>query len=263
MLMKTPSVSLPQPAVNAARILVAFWLLGWFIKLDFFWTYLFDTIVHYPFEIGLFPPFLRSPEVAQCFYVMPLFSLIVFLRRQKFYFYLSAAIMVLSSAVLLLHQDMHNDATFETSFWTGVWFLWFVTQMHREDEAFFYHARSLALCAVALIFWGGFVGKLTPEYWNGQVMGNIFMEQNYGLIGGWVRSYFSEAEIRFYFQWISKFVILGEGMLALSPLWPYRFVCFAGIPFMAGISLFTTWRIFSVLFCLIGLLIAGLQLKKR
>src|SRR6185436_469088 len=105
-----------------------------------------------------------------------------------------------SSAVLLLHQDTHNDATFVTSFWAGVWFLWFVSQMHREDDSFVAHARSLALCVVAMIFWGGFVGKLTPEYWSGQVLADIFMEQNFGALGGWVRSHFPETSIRLYFQ---------------------------------------------------------------
>jgi hypothetical protein len=260
--MNIQSVKLPKTVVAAARIFIGFWLAGWFLKWGFFGVYLFDEIVRFPLLIEFFPPFLRSPEAAQCFYILPVFMLTAFMRPYRFYFYLSAIIMVLSSAVLLLHQDMHNDATFVTSFWSGVWFLWFTANMHRDDEAFFIHARSLALCVMGLTFWGGFVGKLTPQYWSGQAFADIFMSQNYGLVGEWVRSHYPENVIRIHFEWISRLVILGECFLALAFLWPYRIVFWIGIPFMAGISLFTTGWIFSVLFCLIGLLVAGWRLEK-
>ena len=256
-------VKMPSCAVSAARVVVGFWLLGWFLKWAFFRPYLFQTIVDYPFLNDYFPAFFRSAHTAQFFYLLPLFTLPIFFRPQRFYFYLAALAMTVSSGILLLHQDTHNDATFVTSFWVGVWFLWFVSQMHRQEDSFVVHARSLALCVVGLVFWGGFVGKLTPEYWNGHILADIFMEQNFGALGGWVRGHVSEATVRASFQWIAKLVILGEGILALSPLWPYRFVCLIGIPFMATISIFTTWRIFSVLFCLIGVLLAGWVLEKK
>jgi hypothetical protein len=261
--MNALNANLPKPSLKAARFLVFFWLLGWFLKWSFFGDYLFNIIVHYPFSIDSFPPFLRSPQIAQAFYILPAFAAIVFFRLQRFYFYFSAAIMMLSSAILLLHQDMHNDATFVTSFWVALWFLWFVTHMHREDDDFLIHGRSLALCVVGVVFLGGFVGKLTPEYWDGKAFADIFMEQNFGLIGEWVRSHFSEHSIRYAFQWISKCVVLGEAVLSFSPFLPYRFVCYLAVPFMLGISLFTTWLIFSVLFCLMGLLLAGWQLEKN
>jgi hypothetical protein len=261
--MNVSSVNLPSRAVTAGRILIVFWLLGWFIKWIFFKIYLFNTIVDYPFLIDSFPPFFRSPHTAQFFYLLPLLTVPALVRNQRFYFHLAAGAMTASAAVLLLHQDTHNDATFVTSFWAGVWFLWFASQMHREEADFFDHARALALCVVGITFWGGFVGKLTPEYWNGQALANIFMEQGYGVIGEWVRANFSEAAIRGYFVWVSKFVIFGECFLAFSPFLPYRLAIFAGIPFMIAISFFTTWRIFSVLFCLMGLLISGWLLKKN
>jgi hypothetical protein len=260
--MNVSVIKMPAPAVQAARVLIGFWLAGWFLKWTFFHEYLFSTIISYPFLIDLFPLFFRSAYAAQFFYLLPLLAVLAFVRPHKFYFCFAAVIMIVSSAVLLLHQDMHNDATFVTSFWTALWLLWFTTRMERQDQAFFVHARSLALCVVAVIFWGGFVGKLTPEYWSGQVMADIFMEQNFGWVSQWAKTHFSEEAIRFCFQWVSKAVILGEAVLSFAPLLPYRFVCFFGIPFMTGISLFTTWRIFSVLFSLMGLLVAGSRLKK-
>ena len=165
--------------------------------------------------------------------------------------------MTLSSALLLLHQDSANDATFETSFWVGAWLVWFTWSMRRSDADFLAHARSLALCVVAIQFCGGFVGKLTSEYWSGQVLADMFMQQTQGLAASWVRAHFDEATIRIWFQWISKCLIVGEGALALAPLLPYRLVCYTGIPFMLSFALFKTWMIYSVLSCLVGLLIAG------
>ena len=242
--------------VRVAKTVIAFWLLGWFIKAYFFIPYMFKEVIVYPFVIDFFPAFFRDPLVLQFFYFFPAFAFLVIFRPNHFYFYLAALIMVVSSVILLLHQDVHNDATFLTSFWVAAWLVWFVTQMRRTDVAFLVHARSLALCVIAVIFMGGFVGKLTPEYWNGIVLGDIFMQQNFGWVGEWVRSHYSEGAIRSSFCWISKLVILGEGFLAFAPVWPYRVVYVLGIAFMLGISLFTTWLIFSVLFCLIGLLLA-------
>ena len=75
---------LPSNTVLAARTLVGFWLAGWFLKGFFFKEYLFTTIIQYPFLIDFFPPFFRSPVVAQFFYVLPLLIVPVFIRRQKF-----------------------------------------------------------------------------------------------------------------------------------------------------------------------------------
>ncbi len=247
---------------GVARVVVAFWLLGWFLKINFFSHYLFHEISAFPVVIDFFPSFFRSPISAQFFYIYPLFVLPLFFRPQLFYFRFASFVMTASSAVLLLHQDTHNDATFLTSFWVAVWLSWFVHRMTADDPMFDVHARSLSLCVVAVIFLGGFTGKLTPEYWNGEVFASIFLQQHYGLVGEWIRAHMSAEAIRFHFQWIAKMIILGEAFLVFAPFLPYRLVCVLGIPFMLGIALYTTWMIFSVLFCLIGLLIAGLFLQK-
>lgn len=247
---------------SAARVVVIFWLVGWFIKLSFFSQYLFREIVAYPVVLDFFPEFFRSPISAQVFYILPVFALPVFFRPHLFYFRLASLVMTVSSAVLLLHQDTHNDATFVTSFWAAAWFLWFVYKMGAKEEMVYVHAQSLALCVISVIFLGGLVGKLTPEYWSGEVFSNIFLQQNYGLLGEWVRAHVSAETIRFHFQWIAKMIILGEACLAFALFLPYRLVCVIGITFMLTTSVYTTWMIFSVMFCLIGLLLAGWQLKK-
>ena len=241
----------------AARIVVALWLVGWTSKCVLFVEYFFQTLVTHPMVNDFFPAFFRAALVAQVAYLLPLLALPVFVSRRQVWFCLAAIVLSVSSVLLLLHQDSANDATFETSFWVGAWLVWFSFSMRRRDAEFFLHARSLALCVVAIQFCGGFVGKLTSEYWSGQVLADMFMEQKQGLAASWVRAHFDEVTIRIWFQWISKCLIVGEGALALAPLLPYRLVCYTGIPFMLSFALFKTWMIYSVLTCLMGLLIAG------
>lgn len=241
---------------RVARIVLAFWLLGWFLKADFYIPYLFHEVIQFPFIIDPFPSFFRSALVLQFFYLFPILAFWALIRPNLFYLNVSAFTMVLSSIMLLLHQDTHNDATFITSFWVGIWFLWFVNQLSRTDKDIMTHARSLALCVVGVVFLGGFVGKLTEEYWSGEVFADIFLRQNFGWIGLWIRGHFQENDIYQGFWWIAKVMIVSEGILALAPLWPLKFVRVFGIVLMVSMSTFTTWRIFSVLSCLIGLLYA-------
>ena len=210
-----------------------------------------------------FPAVFRSALVAQAAYVLPVLALPVFFSRRQAWFCVAAVVMAVSSALLLMHQDSASDATFETSFWVGAWLVWFSFSMRRRDQEFLTHARSLALCVVAIQFCGAFVGKCTPEYWSGQVLADMFMEQKQGLFASWIGSHFDQATIRISFQWISKFLIVGEGVFALAPLLPYRLVCCVGIPFMLSFALFRSWMIYSVLMCLIGLLIAGWWLMAK
>lgn len=256
--MNTLSINsnLEEVFLRVVKTVLAFWMVGWFLKADFFSGYVFHEVLDYPYWMNFFPDFFKDPLVLQFFYMLPLVCLWFFFRQTLANFRLAGMIMLISSVVLLLHQDTHNDATFLTSFWVSVWYVWFVFQHRSLNQDLFLHAKSLALCVVALVFCGGFVGKLTPEYWSGQAFADIFMLQEYGWIGQWVRAHFSEAIIRQGFGLLSKFMILGEGVLATAPLWPYRFILVFGIGLMVSISLFTTWLIFSVLSCLIGLLLA-------
>ena len=256
--MSLPSVeAIPKRSIMAARIVVAMWLVGWTSKCVFFMEYFFKTLVSHPIVNDFFPGFFRSALVAQVAYLLPLFVLPVFISRRQSWFLLAAIVMTVSSVLLLLHQDTANDATFETSFWVGAWLVWFSFSMRRRDMDFFVHARSLALCVIAIQFIGGFVGKFTSEYWSGQVFADMFMEQKQGLVASWVRAHLDEATIRIYFQWISQCLIVGEGALVFAPFLPYRLVCYTAIPFMLSFALFKTWMIYSVLSCLMGLLIAG------
>jgi len=256
--LKTES-DLKKIHLQVAKTVLVFWLLGWFLKVHFFVSYLFVQVIHYPFVMDFFPPFLRSPLVLQFFYFLPVIALWAIFKPNLFYLTFSGVLMLISSAILLLHQDTHNDATFLTSFFVAAWFLWFVRQMPRLTWETLIHAKSLGLCIIAVIFWGGFIGKLTPEYWGGSVFTNIFLMQDYGWMVQLMHKFFSEEFIRWFFFWSSKMIIVGEGILTLAPILPFTFIFYLGIVLMVSISFVRTWMIFSVLFCLIGLLL-GLKL---
>jgi hypothetical protein len=109
---------------------------------------------------------------------------------------------------------------------------------------------------------GGTVGKLTPEYWDGEVMGRIFIVQTDQSPAGKILRHLSPELQKTAATWISRSVIGVEAILALSPLFPYRFVVLLGSAVFVVISIFSTWRIFSVLACLTGMLLACLLLEK-
>lgn len=236
--------------------IVAFWFMGWYLKAYFFMPYIYGELKHFPVLNNFFPFFFRDQTPLQFFYVLPLVGFVLIFRKSPFFYGLTAISLFLSSLALLLHQDTHNDMTFFTSFWVALWLLWFCTQMNKEDSTVMVHARSLALCVVAYIFLGGFVGKLTPEYWDGTVWSNIYMSQEPNLLNRFVRGYLDEPSIRLCFGLLAKIIIIVEGLLVLAPLMPYRIALWLGFGLIFSISLFTTWRIFSVLFCLLGLLFA-------
>ncbi|MBL8014456.1 MAG: hypothetical protein JNN05_11475 [Candidatus Omnitrophica bacterium] len=242
--------------LRITKIVLCFWLVGWFLKAGFFSFYIFEEVIVFPYQMNFFPRFFQSPLVLGFFYLLPLLCVTGLYRDNAFYLRFSGWIMLIASCVLLLHQDTHNDATFLTSFWVAVWFLWLVYQEMSTNKVMLLHAKSLALCVIAFIFAGAFIGKLTPEYWSGQAFADIFMQQDYGWIGQWIRAHFPEDNIRTGFWWLSKAIIVGEGIMATAPLWPYSFILWFGIALMVSISFFTTWLIFSVLACLIGLLYA-------
>ena len=246
---------------NVVRTAVAFWLLGWFIKFEFYLPYLFGYTANEPVRIAFFPPFFRNPAVATVFYALPIVTLGVFFIRRLIYARICGLIMAVSALVLMLHIDTYNDATFVTSFWTALWLIWFTAYARREDAIFSRHTRTLIQCIVGLMFLGAVVGKLTPEYWSGQVMADIFFKEQFSSVAAWV-AHLPGMDTQLLASWVAKLVIVSELILVLAPLFPYRWLCGFAIPVMGIMPIFCSVWILSVLGCLIGLLLAGLRLER-
>jgi hypothetical protein len=242
---------------NIARIVVLFWLAGWYIKLGFYGPYLLETTRQFPVLHPMFPAFFQNADVANLFYFLPAFLVPFLFFRRDIYLRISAVVMVVCAAVLNLHINTCNDATFVTSFWSALWLLWFICQKNPLP-----HAKMLAMCVLGMIFWGGFIGKLTPEYWNGQVMTQILIAGGDKTLLGKIVLPLSTVVRDNVMMWLGRLVIIIEGVLALSPLLPVRFVLFLLCVIVAGFCLFSTWTILSVLSSLVGLAVAVVRLEK-
>lgn len=245
------------------RVVTAFWLLGWFIKLEFFNPYLTGHIVRYQIVHELFPPFFLNSFVAQIAYFLPfvIFILIFFLKRIIFKFI--SIVMVACSLLLCWHADTYNDATFVTSFWVGLWVLWFSWHLNREDNDFYYHASLLSKLILSLVFLGGFAGKLTPEYWQGEAPYELFFQQNHQGIFAVLKQRLSLEEQLFLAKMIGRMITGTEGLLSLAVFLPSRFV-YAVVPFVGAVMvIFRTWAIISVLACLVGLSLGCYFMIKR
>ena len=257
--MNTKNIS---PKVRVVYIFVLCWLFGWFIKAEFFFPYLFGTIVRTPVLNNFFPELLAQPFVAQLAYVLPVTAAAVFIRPSLWMLRIAALVMVFSAATLVVHQETCNDATFVTSFWSALWFLWFAVHWEREDEYLFVHSRRIGQWIVGMIFWAGFIGKLTPEYWNGDVFYNIFFVQDSEWLGVWARGVIPFQQAHAFAVVVSCCVIAAEFFLSLAPFLPFALISRYGLLILLGVPVFSTWRIFSVLSCLIGILLACRSWKR-
>ncbi len=232
-----------------------FWLAGWYLKAWLFVVYLYRVIETEPWSFDFFPPIFRSPATAQLFYALPMLAGGIFLTRNIAYYRFSAWIMILSSAVLAVHQDTHNDATFVTSFWSGVWALWLISQADEPAAVLSVHAKTLAALIVGMIFAGGFVGKLTWQYWNGTALTHIFGAYEAGMLAEWIK-HLPVSEHATTFRALSRMLIVCEGLLSLSPFFPCQFLVCACVPLLLAFALTNTIWIYSVLMCLIGMVFA-------
>ncbi len=253
----------PNVNVQAVRLMMLFWLAGWFLKASFFVPYLLRTTVVYPVVDAFFPSFFVNPFVAMTFYLLPVLIVPVAVLKWQRWFLVSAVLMVVCAAMLNLHINTSNDATFVTSFWSGLWLCWLVRHVFETDDSFKLQAKVLAQCVVAIMFMGGVVGKLTPEYWSGEIFRQIFIEQGGSSPFGKILGNVSGSVQNFILACLAKIIIGVELLLGFAPLLPYRFVLVVMVMASVGISLFSTWRIFSVLLCLLGMLIAGEYLQKK
>ena len=245
-----------------AQIVLGGWLAGWYLKVFFYCPYLLRTAYEFPVAYPLFPEFFLDPNVSAVGYFLPLsaWAALCFPRWRIYCF--TSTLLVICSIFMLLHINTYNDATFVTSFWVALWLLWFSTQMDRTDESVRIHGRKLAQGIVGIIFLGGIVGKITPGYWNGEVIYNIFWDAERTPIYA-ILSTCPEQMRPLAAMVISRMIIIGEAVMALAPVLSYRAtVLFAGIIFTV-MTLFSTWRILSVHGSIIGMLLGCLLWETR
>lgn len=239
-----------------------FWLAAWVIKFAFLIPLFFVAAFRFPVIHPLFPAFLRDPWVSSIAYVLPFSAVLAFLWPRKTILRATASILVLSSATLCVHINTYNDATFVTCFWAGLWILWLSVRLGRSDRENHLHGAFLAQCVISLIFLGGLLGKLTPEWWRGEVLYQYYFLQKPNFPYPWLRETFSDEGIQAMAMWFSRAAIAGELFLAASFLLPGRFVLVIQIWMMMGIVVVSTWYLFSVMGPLVGLAFAARHLAE-
>ena len=248
------SISAENRNVMVIRITILFWWIGWYIKTIFLAPYFFDFCFEVPVYHKLFPVFFTDPRVSAFFYLLPTLIVIalVFPRRRNLL--LAGMIMSISSMVMMLHINSYNDATFVTSFWVGLWVLWLSLQSKPVDAVLPEQACFLARLVLGLIFFAGFIGKLTPQFMSGEVFHNIFWVDNTIWPHKRLIENYSQLQLMSWSRYAAGMIVVTEGILALAPLIRSRWFYIISPMVMLGFTITNTWAILSVLSCLIGMM---------
>lgn len=253
-----------RTAYRVFLISVTFLVSGWYIKISFFKDYLFESIVRYPILHQFFPDFFKSPLTAQAAYCAPAVFLFLIFQKRKICLVGYMLIVLASSLILMWHNDMYNDATFVSVFWSGLWLLWLSWNIDSPNEKLSVHAAILVQGILGMIFFAGFMGKMTPGYFNGEAIYYMFfIDREYWPFSMFLQS--SQEQKQLIAQVVSWIIMGVEGFIALGPLVPFRLYAAVVPILLLGFIIMNTWMILSVVAPLIGILVAALywQLKEN
>jgi hypothetical protein len=238
------------------RIVLLFWLLGWFIKSSFYVPYL-SSISSTFIQNVFFPIILQNSDIVRFFYFFPLVAVIaLFVSHAACLRWISVGL-IISSLVCLWHQETYNDATFVVSFWAALWLFWISLHINDDTHLISSHGQRLALGIVSVVFMAGFVGKLTLEYWNGEIVYNIFFVQKPHGLFLLFKNYWPAFKLQQLAMVISWVIMGGEFFLALAFLFPFRRISIVASMMMLLVTCFSTWRILSVMSALMGILLGS------
>jgi len=154
--------------VVGAVLISLIWKAVYFIFLDYFNR----TI---PLQDPFFPEVLRNQTVVCVVYLLGVATaLLMLLSKSGSILSLGSLLLVITMFTLNIHQSSFNDVTFLCCGWSALWCWWFSTQLSEPNESLHPRAAWLAHAILSLILIGGSVGKMTPEYWSGQVLYEIY-----------------------------------------------------------------------------------------
>jgi hypothetical protein len=258
--------SVPATMLTAWRIVLGGWLLAWFINtptnLLLFWRGGDYPITEHP----LIPQLFRAPWLAQISLMLPLLGVAGFVCAHPRVLQALAALLCLCALLLLGHIFSYNDATYTTAFWTSLWLIWFASRLDVPTPA----ARAGTVChgiaigqgMIGLCFFGGFIGKLTPEYWSGEALDHIYMIQKPTLLFRFLRDHWSPQTMQVWAVWLAQLMVVAEGLMATLIVWPTRFAAIGTGCVFSFMILLAGPQIISVLGSLAGLMAACLYLSE-
>lgn len=236
------------PRAHAAAVRALLWglLLAYLVKLHYF--ILGARIYHLrPLEDPFFPSLLQQLPLAIAAYLAPvLLTPRALLSRSSPLQRLALLTFVLSSLVLLIHQQSYNDATFVTTLWTSAIGLWFARRPPVDPLAAPRLAR-LTLGFIGMLFIGGLSGKLTPGYLDGEVIHGIYFVDRQHLTFDLARRWLSADQLRDAARLYSRMILGAEALLASLPLWPARTGLWVGLLGLLGLMLLNNILLASVI----------------
>jgi hypothetical protein len=201
-----------------------------------------------PLAVPFFPEVLQNFALAAAAYCVPLvLGSWALLRASPRAAWVALLSFFGGSCVLLLHQDTYNDATFVTSFWVSLIGLWFHRASARAGAELASRTAYLTQLLIGLLFFGGFVGKLSPGYFDGSTLYRIYFAERNHFTFVWLRELLSPAQLRTAACVYSWFVLCVEGVLATVPLWSARPALIASMLGLGGLVLLNNFLLASVI----------------
>ena len=246
-----------QKVVVGAVLISLIWKAVYFIFLDYFNR----TI---PLQDPFFPEVFRNQTVVCVVYLLGVATaLLMLLSKSGSILSLGSLLLVITMFTLNIHQSSFNDVTFLCCGWSALWCWWFSTQLSEPNESLHPRAAWLAHAIVSLILIGGSVGKMTPEYWSGQVLYEIYFVDRDFWFYNIIRTCCSADGLRDVAMHHSRLVIVTEFACGFLWLLPIRTASWLALIVLLGIALTNSVLLFSVVTSLLGLAIVGLHQPKQ
>lgn len=228
-------------------------------KVNFF-VYAVGINQQFPLVDPFFPPLFRSLNVAiACYGVAVVASGVTLFLQRKPMLVAAGATGLLALAILCVHQKAYNDVTFLCCAWTSLWALWLSTRLGESFDSLYPRAVWLSHVILSLIFLGGTIGKLTPGYWSGEVLYEIYFQGRDFWTYNLIRDSVSADQMRSIAAWHSRMVLVFEAICCFLWLMPRKVASTLAIVVFSGIALTNNLTLFSVVTSLICLAIVGLH----
>jgi len=243
--------------VIAAILISLLWKVAHFIALD-----RINQVI--PLQDPFFPAFFRNQTVARIAYLLAnALCLLLLLSKSRSILSLGSMALATILFALNIHQSCFNDVTFLCCGWSSLWCFWFSTRLSEPTASLHPRAAWLAHAIISLILIGGAVGKLTEEYWSGQVLYEIYFVDRDFWFYNIIRSYCSADGLRDAATLHSRFVIVTEVACGFIWLLPMRIASWVALAVLLGIALTNNFLLLSVITSLVGLAIIGLHEPKK
>lgn len=244
-----------SPRDLAVRCTLGLWLVGWMVKASFLLDLFVRVGLGTPLVVEGMPVALWHPLVPLVAYGLPFVAVPAGIIWSGRVAAITAGVGAACALVLSVHVAAYNDATFVTGFWAALWVAWLATRSDVEAEAW---GPRLAQGVVSLMFLGGTLGKLTPEYLSGEVLYHIYFLQKTNGIYPWLRSVLDPEALRSLASAFSWAVIATEAALATSVFWKPRVALWTATLVCTGIVVGSTVYLTSVMAPVVGICAGGL-----